>query len=158
MSKAPYLLSTAAAGALCVFVPSLARAQEQPANLEPYVPDLNAFIAGWVSSTNSYDALGHLLRVQTLVNTSNLVAAPAEVRSALRLLQRVGAVAKVVGPLDYNPYPGPGQVGKHSSLNGPQRENAEAFKASGFKFERVERECNAGAQPGPNERAANDKH
>jgi phospholipid/cholesterol/gamma-HCH transport system substrate-binding protein len=126
--------------------------------LKPYVPDLNAFIAGWVSSTNSYDALGHLLRVQTLVNTSNLVGAPAEVRSALRLLQRVGAVSEVVGPLDYNPYPAPGQVGKHSSLNGPQRESAEAFKAGGFKFERVQRECDAGAQPGPNERAANDKH
>jgi ABC-type transporter Mla subunit MlaD len=126
--------------------------------LRPYIPDLNAFIEGWVSSTNSYDAVGHLLRVQTLVNTSNVVGAPENVRTALKLLQDVGAVAGITGPIKYDPYPGPGQVGKTTSRTPGLTDGIRSYKASGRKFERVEKACNAGTQPKGSERLANDKH
>ncbi|HEX6388031.1 MAG TPA: MlaD family protein, partial [Solirubrobacteraceae bacterium] len=79
--------------------------------LKPYTKDIAAFIVGMGSSANSYDAIGHVIRLIPVVSENQLANLPAEVSQPLAKLLRTGLIGKA-SPLTFYPIPKPGEAGK----------------------------------------------
>jgi hypothetical protein len=99
-------------------------------------------MVGFGSSANSYDALGHLLRVTILLNRHDLVAAPPAIDSAVQTLLKAGAVSMLTGATNYEPFPKPNMVGKGTSIGTAHIQTMDELAKSGFKYPHVVANCN----------------
>lgn len=107
--------------------------------LKPYTPDVVQTVVGLASTSNSYDAFGHLQRLTPIVTDNALVGLPREMSKAAHTLIHAGILSKVNG-LNWNPYPEPGSIGK-SSAAGKSIMGPEDLAASGWKYPRIHAEC-----------------
>ncbi len=107
--------------------------------LSPYKDDLLQIAHHLGSASNSYDAIGHLVRLTPVINENSLAGAPPAVLSASQTLLSSGALLgqKV---LSYDPFMKPGQVGKSGAKRGQPANQAE-LKASGYKYPRITADC-----------------
>jgi phospholipid/cholesterol/gamma-HCH transport system substrate-binding protein len=118
--------------ALCQVDPMLSYAR-------PYTPDVVSALVGLGSSANSYDALGHLIRMTPIVNDNYFVGGPTEVSAAAHELVHSGLFAKS-NALTWYPYPKPGEMGR-AAAHGTSVLGAEAFAKTGYKYPHVVADC-----------------
>lgn len=112
--------------------------------VKPYTDDVLAAVVGLGSATNSYDALGHLVRLDAIVSENTVGGLPDEVQAAQQTLLRSGLVGELTGSkLTYNPFPKPGQIGQDYAgkpgtpiISGP-----EDLARSGYKYPRLTPDC-----------------
>jgi len=107
----------------------------------PYTDDIIQTIVGLFSGSNSYDALGHTLRMAPTLNDSSIVGAPPEVNRAAHTLLHTGLFAKTRGSLTWDPYPPPGQIGKSSAAGRKLLMGPKDLAASGYKYPRTHADC-----------------
>lgn len=106
---------------------------------KPYTDDVISAVAGLGSSANSYDALGHVIRLTAIVSDNSLVGMPAEVTAAAQTLLHSGLMSKSYG-LNWNPYPKPGRIGKDTAV-GKDILGPEALGKSGYVYPRIHADC-----------------
>lgn len=110
--------------------------------LEPYLPDLTSTIVGLGSASNSYDAIGHLIRLNPVsMNENTLAGLPDSVGLAAQKLMHSGLVSPMTGRTTFNPYPEPGQIGKAKAGDGPQANGPDGLKAAGYSYPRITADC-----------------
>jgi phospholipid/cholesterol/gamma-HCH transport system substrate-binding protein len=135
-----------ASGPLARALPSLREAVCQAAPVvrytKPYTNDAIAAIVGLGSASNSYDAVGHLIRLSPIVGENSLAGLPDEVTQAAHKLLRSGLLGQF-SPLTWNPLPKPGVIGtaESSATGKPAISGPKALAASGYKYPRVEADC-----------------
>jgi len=107
---------------------------------EPYTNDVIATVLGLGSASNSYDAVGHLIRLSPVLGENSLSGLPDEVTEAAFTLLRAGLFGKS-SPLTWNPYPPPGKIGTEGAAGRPAISGPKALAASGWKYPRVMADC-----------------
>jgi phospholipid/cholesterol/gamma-HCH transport system substrate-binding protein len=108
---------------------------------KPYVPDIISGLGGLGSAANDYDAISHLIRVMLIVNDNTLVGLPAGVSQAAFLLLHSGLISKTTGPLSFDPYPKPGQIGKATAPASGGALGPSQVPATGYKFPHIVPDC-----------------
>lgn len=108
----------------------------------PYTDDAIASIVGLGSASNSYDAVGHLIRLTPIVGENSMAGLPDEVTQAAFKLMRSGLLGRA-SPLTWNPLPKPGVIGTAEAsatgkraISGPKE-----LAASGYKYPRITADC-----------------
>jgi phospholipid/cholesterol/gamma-HCH transport system substrate-binding protein len=108
--------------------------------LKPYTPDVIASVVGLGSASNSYDAIGHLIRLTPIIGENSLVGLPDSVSKAAYTLLRAGFLSKSNG-LTWNPYPEPGKVGSDGAGRGKSVFGPADVPSTGYKFPHVLADC-----------------
>lgn len=108
--------------------------------VNPYANDVLTVLYGLGSTSNSYDANGHLIRLLPLVNESSGSGAPKEVLEAEKMLLQSGAFLKSKS-IAFNAFMEPGQVGREVAPENGRPANGKDQTALGFEYERVEADC-----------------
>jgi len=106
----------------------------------PYTDDAIATVIGLGSASNSYDAVGHLIRLSPILGENSLAGAPDAVTQAAHTLLRTGLLGQG-SPLTWEPIPRAGQVGKGTASGRPAISGPKALKASGYVYQRVLADC-----------------
>jgi phospholipid/cholesterol/gamma-HCH transport system substrate-binding protein len=106
----------------------------------PYSKDILQILYGLGSSSNSYDATGHLIRLIPVVNEASLFGAPPSVLAAEKLLLQSGAFLPQKS-ISYESYMKPGQIGNSFASRDGKPANAKALRDSGYKFPHVTADC-----------------
>lgn len=107
--------------------------------LKPYTGDVVSALAGLGSAANSYDAVGHVIRLVPLVSENELAGLPKGLSDDVFKLMNSGLLGKI-RPLSFNPYPKPGQIGKIDQIKTPVN-GPEGLAKSGFEYPRVTADC-----------------
>lgn len=134
-------LSGPAAGALPQVRKTLCQINPTLRYARPYTGDFIQTVIGLGSGSNSYDALGHTLRLAPTINDSSAVGLPPAINKAAYTLLHTGLFAKTAGALTWDPYPKPGQVGKSKASNGPLIMGPKELAESGYKYPRIQADC-----------------
>ncbi len=98
-------------------------------------------LGGLGSAANAYDALGHLIRITFVVNDNSLVGLPPWVSTAAYTLMHAGLLSKVGGPLTFDPYPKPGQIGKEHATASDHVIGPSQVPSTGYRFPHVLSDC-----------------
>jgi len=109
--------------------------------IKPHVPEMLHILMGLGSSSNSYDATGHLIRLAPIFSENSLSGAPEEVSVAANELLYGGFIGENAGTaVNFDPYPAVGSLGRTAATTnvpiGPSR-----VPATGYKYPRVEADC-----------------
>ncbi|WP_354698939.1 hypothetical protein DSM112329_04638 [Paraconexibacter sp. AEG42_29] len=107
--------------------------------LKPYTNDVVSTLAGLGSAANSYDAIGHVIRLVPLVSENELAGLPKSVSDPVFELMNKGILGKL-RPLSFNPYPEPNQIGKVDQIKTPVN-GPEGLAKSGWVYPRVTADC-----------------
>jgi phospholipid/cholesterol/gamma-HCH transport system substrate-binding protein len=110
--------------------------------IAPYTKDVLSPVIGLGSSSNSYDAIGHLIRLQPILNDNSISGSlPDAVSEATYTLLRSGLFIKGMG-LSWNPLPPPGVLGtQKANGDGGNIFDADALRESGYKYPRIHADC-----------------
>lgn len=108
--------------------------------LKPYTDDVIMSLVGLGSASNSYDAIGHLIRLSPIIGENSAAGLPKEVTLAMHTLLRSGVFAESTG-LSWNPYPEPGMIGKDAAGRGKTISGPDALRESGYVYPRVMADC-----------------
>lgn len=106
--------------------------------LQPYTRDFWSIIPHLGSSSNPYDATGHIVRLVPIINENSLSGAPPLIEQAVHELFSSGLFApdKVIS---INPYPKPGAVGVDVAHRGDPSTPAQFSKT--YTYPRIHAEC-----------------
>jgi hypothetical protein len=107
--------------------------------LKPYTNDIVSAATALGSSANSYDAIGHVIRLTPIVNEEELVGLPKPISDAAYELIHAGLLGKTL-PLNYDPFPAPNQIGRTATFTKGIKGPAELAK-SGYEYPRVIADC-----------------
>jgi phospholipid/cholesterol/gamma-HCH transport system substrate-binding protein len=108
--------------------------------LNPYAKDLLTVVYGLGSSSNSYDATGHLIRLYPVLNEGSAAGQPPQVLAAMKVLLQSG-LFMASKSTSYDPYMKPGQIGKTVAPQNGKPRNADEWTSMGGKYPRVEADC-----------------
>lgn len=102
----------------------------------PYFPEVLHILIGLGSSSNSYDATGHLIRLAPIFSENSVSGLPAEASEAIAdVLYSTPQTA-----LSFDPYPAPGSLGSTRATSnrplGPER-----VPETGYVYPRVKADC-----------------
>jgi phospholipid/cholesterol/gamma-HCH transport system substrate-binding protein len=134
-------LSAPAASALPSVHKTLCQVNPVIRYVRPYLGDIISALGGLGSAANAYDALGHLIRITLVVNDNTLVGLPPAVSSAAYTLLHSGLLARVTGPLTFDPYPKPGQIGTEHAGGGSDVLGPSQVPATGYRFPHILSDC-----------------
>jgi virulence factor Mce-like protein len=132
-------LSEAAQPGLRSLQTTLCQAEPAIGYLRPYIGDITAAVTNLGSSANAYDALGHLVRLEPVINDNTLVALPDRVSAAAFKLLHTGLLSKQTS-ITYNPYPKPGLLGKERAPDTGQILGPAQYKHV-YKYPRIAAAC-----------------
>lgn len=104
--------------------------------IKPYTTEMLHILSGLGSSSNAYDATGHLVRLQPIFGENAAVGLPPEAsEAAFNLFHSAPGTF-----LNWNPYPEPGSLGKAvADSNSPL--GFREMRESGFVYPRVKADC-----------------
>jgi phospholipid/cholesterol/gamma-HCH transport system substrate-binding protein len=108
--------------------------------LKPYTPDVIQTVIGLGSAGNSYDAMGHLLRLIPIINDNTLVALPDAVSKSAYNLIHAGLLSRSTS-LTYDPYPKPGMLGTSVAKLGDHVVGPADVPSTGYKFPHIQPDC-----------------
>jgi virulence factor Mce-like protein len=108
---------------------------------KPYTGDVISMVDGLGSAGNDYDSVGHLIRITLVANDNSLVGLPANVSQAMFTLLHTGLIGKYAGPLTFDPYPAPGQVGREHASAGQSVVGPREVPSTGYRFPHVLSDC-----------------
>ncbi|MCK9249440.1 MAG: MlaD family protein [Solirubrobacteraceae bacterium] len=103
---------------------------------KPYFPEVLHIVIGLGSSSNSYDATGHLIRLAPIVGENSVVALPAEISAGVSDLLYKSPLTS----LNFDPYPKPGSLGK-TVAKGNQPLGPSKIPETGYVYPRVHADC-----------------
>jgi phospholipid/cholesterol/gamma-HCH transport system substrate-binding protein len=109
--------------------------------VKPYVADVISGLGGLGSAANDYDLVSHVIRVMLIVNDNSLVGLPPAVSQAAFLLVHSGVLHAVGGPLSFDPYPAPGQIGKETAPSKGAVLGPSQVPSTGYKFPHLLADC-----------------
>jgi phospholipid/cholesterol/gamma-HCH transport system substrate-binding protein len=109
--------------------------------VRPYLQDVISAVGGLGSAANAYDAISHLIRITFAVNDNTLVGVPPAVSAAAYTLLHSGLLAKVTGPLTFDPYPAPGQIGTEHATSASHVLGPSQVPSTGYRFPRIYSDC-----------------
>lgn len=106
--------------------------------LKPYTASFWSIIPHLGSSSNPYDAIGHIVRLVPLINENSLAGAPPAIEQAAHQLLSSGLFLpdKVIS---LNPYPKPGAVGNDIAHSGDPSTPAQFGKT--YTYPRIHAAC-----------------
>jgi phospholipid/cholesterol/gamma-HCH transport system substrate-binding protein len=107
----------------------------------PYTQDIISGLGGLGSAANDYDNISHLIRVMLLFTDNTFVGLPPAVSSAAFLLLHTGIISKFTGPLNFDPYPAPGQIGKETAPATNDVLGPSQVPSTGYKFPHLLADC-----------------
>lgn len=107
--------------------------------LKPYTKDVATFIVGMGSSANSYDAIGHVIRLIPVVSENELANVPPAISQGMFTLLRAGLIGKT-SPLTYYPLPKPGEAGR-TAKDLPLATGPADYAKRGYKYPHVDAAC-----------------
>jgi phospholipid/cholesterol/gamma-HCH transport system substrate-binding protein len=107
--------------------------------LEPYSKDFLYLLVGLGSASNSYDAVGHLIRLAPIINDNTESGLPPLINAARSALLDSGLFLKSKA-VDWDPYMKPGQLGSSAAYSNKPG-NPTELKNSGFTYTRVTADC-----------------
>lgn len=107
--------------------------------LRPYIEDVTQAVSNLGSSANAYDALGHLIRLQPVMNDNTLVGLPDSVSKAAYTLLHAGLLSKS-SSISYNPFPKPGQIGTESAPDTGQILGPKEYGTT-YTYPRIKKAC-----------------
>ncbi len=104
---------------------------------DPYFPEVLSIVQGLGSSSNSYDATGHLIRLAPIVAPDNFPSGLPDVLSKglADFVHRIPGMA-----LNYKPFPKPGDVGR-TVAKGTTPLGPEEVPKSGYAYPRITADC-----------------
>jgi phospholipid/cholesterol/gamma-HCH transport system substrate-binding protein len=111
--------------------------------LKPYIADFVSFATGLGAAANSYDAIGHTIRLMPVVGNlgeNNLLGLPEGMSKQLFDLTQSSPVGQIA-PLSFLPYPEPGQ---NNAVLDPRSKRVMGPKdvpGTGFKYPRITADC-----------------
>ncbi|MCW3039309.1 MAG: Virulence factor Mce family protein [Solirubrobacterales bacterium] len=108
--------------------------------LKPYVPDFVSFATGLGASANSYDAIGHTIRLMPVVGENSTLGLPDDISKTSFELTHSGLFGASQG-LSFVPYPKPGRNNDVLHPGDPKLTGPKDVAASGFRYERVKKDC-----------------
>ncbi|MCW3010708.1 MAG: Virulence factor Mce family protein [Solirubrobacterales bacterium] len=108
--------------------------------LKPYTNDIVSAVGALGSSANSYDAIGHVIRLTPIVNEEELTGLPKPVADAAYELIRAGILSEAL-PLNYDPYPEPNRIGKPGKRLNDRIKGPAELARSGYQYPRVTADC-----------------
>ena len=109
--------------------------------LQPYTEEGLHILMGLGSSSNSYDATGHLIRLAPIVGENSISGAPPEVSKGLDELLYSGLIGENGGTsLDWDPYPAVGSLGKGVATDN-KPVGPDEVEAAGYKYPRIQADC-----------------
>lgn len=132
-------LSAPAADALPPLRRTLCQLNPMIRYLKPYTNDVVSALAGLGSAANSYDAIGHVIRLVPLVSENEIAGLPADLTKDVFALLNAGILGKL-RPLSFNPYPKPGQIGRQDQITNPVS-GPDALAKSGYVYPRITADC-----------------
>jgi phospholipid/cholesterol/gamma-HCH transport system substrate-binding protein len=109
--------------------------------VKPYTADIISGLGGLGSAANDYDSFSHLIRVMMIFNDNTFVGLPAAVSQAAFLLLHSGLISKTTGPLSFDPYPAPGQIGKETAPASYDTLGPSQVPATGYKYPHILADC-----------------
>ncbi|HYF24391.1 MAG TPA: MlaD family protein [Baekduia sp.] len=108
--------------------------------LKPYIQDIISFATSLGAAANSYDAIGHTIRLMPVLNESALMGAPPAVNKAAHTLLRTGMFERAQG-MSFKPFPKPGEAESSAEPGQPALAGPDDVRASGFRYTRVTPDC-----------------
>ena len=108
--------------------------------LKPYWRDVINFANQLGAASNSYDAIGHTIRLMPVVGENNLLGAPPAIASAAKELTETGLLQGSLGS-SFDPFPPPGSATQRWRQGDPQLKGPADVASSGFKYPRIQRAC-----------------
>lgn len=106
-----------------------------------YFPDALHILTGLGSSSNSYDATGHLIRLAPVFSANSASGLPASVLKAENQLIFGGFIGKAAGTLlNYAAFQKPGALG-HTVATSNTPSGPTGMKAAGYTYPRIEADC-----------------
>lgn len=108
--------------------------------IKPYIREIVSFAGSLGSASNSYDAIGHTIRLLPVINETALLGAPKEINDAAAILLHTGLAEGVTG-LTFRPYPEPGQSEAGFKPGDQFITGPEDYKNKGGKYTRVTSDC-----------------
>ena len=107
---------------------------------KPYANDIPQLYINMGSVANSYDAIGHVIRLVPIFGENSFAGLPDSLSRAQHKLVHAGLFGKVLGRVTWDPYPKPGTVfGNSRSL--PAIAGPKELRDSGFVYPRVTADC-----------------
>lgn len=109
--------------------------------LKPYTRDAIMSLVGLGSASNSYDSIGHLIRLTPILGeNSSAGSISPEVSRAAHTLLRSGVFSESAG-LSWNPYPKPNMIGEDQSGPGKTIHGPKELGESGYVYPRIKSDC-----------------
>jgi len=102
--------------------------------LRPYAVDLGSALQNMAYASNAYDATGHSARLHLAFGAADLKVYDPSVNSAIRGLNKLGAVSLL--ETGYSPYPKPGQAAETAGHDSPT-----SYADVKERYPRVHAEC-----------------
>lgn len=109
--------------------------------LKPYIGDFMAFVNGLGSASNSYDAIGHTIRLMPVLGENAVLGLPTEVREAAFELIRKGVLNGTELGLGFTPFPEPGQANRSYPQGIQSAIGPKDVAKSGYKYPRIMADC-----------------
>jgi ABC-type transporter Mla subunit MlaD len=107
----------------------------------PYTADVISALGGLGSAANDYDGTGHLIRVMLSFGDNTFVGLPPAVSAAAYMLLHSGLISKTTGPLNFHPYPKPGQIGTETAPATGGARGPTEVPSTGYKFPHILADC-----------------
>ncbi len=108
--------------------------------IEPYKADIVSFVTSLGSAANSYDAIGHTIRLMPVVNETALMGLPKGINDAVHTLVSSGLAQGIKG-MSFDPFPAPGQAEKGLKPGEKTYAGPDDIRKSGWKYPRIVPEC-----------------
>jgi len=107
--------------------------------VEPYRNDILGIAIGLSSASNSYDAVGHLIRLAPVINDTTISGLPPTVNEARSTLLNSGIFLKSKA-VNYDPFMKPGTQGTTRATSNKPNGPIE-LRDSGYKYPRIKADC-----------------
>jgi phospholipid/cholesterol/gamma-HCH transport system substrate-binding protein len=111
--------------------------------LKPYVPDFVSFATGLGAAANSYDAIGHTIRLMPVVGNlgeNNLLGLPEGISKATFDAIQKSPLGDAT-PLSFLPFPEPGRNNDVLQKDAPRIMGPKDVPGTGFKYPRITADC-----------------
>jgi len=109
--------------------------------IRPYIGDIISFATGLGAAANSYDAIGHTIRLMPVLGENAVLGLPTGVREAAFSLVRKGLMQGSDLGTGFEPFPDPGKAETGFQAGEQSRIGPKDVPSTGFKYPRIMRDC-----------------
>lgn len=108
--------------------------------LRPYVPDFVSFVTGLGAAANSYDAIGHTIRLMPVVGENATLGLPENIANAGFKLTHTGLFEGATA-LSFKPFPKPGEANDVLHPGDPMISGPAQVPSTGYVYPHITADC-----------------